>query len=420
MPHYAKPILSSLLALAAALTPALYAQPVPANDIGLIREGPDLLLDLRAGASGPADRIEIRLNKALSRDAALAYGPQGWSARGEGPAVLLEGPRLSDFPALFRMRIGEGKGPPTAHVRIFVFDQKIAERDVRLVDAPPAVLSDGLDGLVALPAIAFAGETVLGRVLIPNATPPLGEWTFGGTKAVAEGETIRVSIPADASGETRLEARFEDPWGRTTVRGEAVIQVEAPLQQRLRPRVDAVQPVALAGEALTVCGWFPSRTGRSVLLDGKPVLKIVAGSRRSLVYTVPESTPPGRHFVSGDPDAGFPDGILALRVVRLDTSVDQAMVPPHVRIRVAGTDAPVKVRILNLDPFAASLIGGESQVAQTDGGRENIALIAMQPSQFPSVARHGLDIRFTFADDRSACRAHSPSPSSASGARVAN
>jgi len=157
-----------------------------------------------------------------------------------------------------------------------------------------------------------------------------------------------------------------------------------------------------------------------VLLDGKPLLEVVGGSRRSLIFTLPETTAPGRHFVSGDPDAGFPDGILTFHAVRLETSVDRAMVPPHVRIRAVGTDQPVKIRVMNLDPLAASLAGGESQIVETDGGRENIVWIEMRPSQYESPERRDLNILFTIGEQRNGCAEQGVSPASAAGARMAN
>jgi hypothetical protein len=96
------------------------------------------------------------------------------------------------------------------------------------------------------------------------------------------------------------------------------------------------------------------------------------------------------------------------------------MQPPHVRIRVLGTEERVKVRVMNLDPVAASLVGGESQVVETDGGRENVAMIPMEPSKFPGAKPHDLDIAFTLAEDRGACAMQGVSPTSASASRVAN
>jgi hypothetical protein len=163
-----------------------------------------------------------------------------------------------------------------------------------------------------------------------------------------------------------------------------------------------------------------------VLLDGKRGLELAGGSALSLVYSLPASIPPGRHFLSGDPDLGYSDGILALQAIKLDTSVERATDPPQVRIKVRGTDRPVRLRVFNLDPFAASLGGGESQIVETDGGIENVAAVELRPSQFPSPAAQDLNIAFTLAEERSGCALRGPSPeqglspASAPGPRVAN
>lgn len=408
-----------LALLSLVLSAAAPGQRAPSNYIGVIHQGPDLLLELTAGAAGSADRVELRLNKATVRGAELAFGPAGWTASGDGANLALEGPRLERFPALFRIAIGDAKTPPVTRVRISAVGVKVSDRDLPLVQAAAPAVSAGLEGLAALPAIVFQGESILARILIPRATPSLGTWYFDNRASEPLGEAIRITIPFEAEGETVLPARFLDPFGRTVVEGEARFLVEPSPDFLKRPRVEGVQPLALAGEALMVCGWFPPASRSGVLLDGKPNLEAVAGSARSLVFTLPEETPPGRHLVSGDPAAGFPDAIVAFQTIKLETTVDRAE-PPQVRIRAIGTEAPVRVRVVNLNPFAASLEGGESQVVETDGGRENLAMIPLRPSENPSVAAPKLDIAFTLAGGREACVSQGDLPASPAARRVAN
>jgi hypothetical protein len=408
------------LALAAALWGPAAGGQLRQSYIGVVRQGPELLLEIAAGAAGPADRIELRLTKECVRGASLEFGPTGWKASGEGAILGLEGPGLESFPALFRVRIGEEKTPPVLRIRISAVGEQVAERNVRVLLQPPVTVSRGLEGLLALPAIAFAGENIVARVLVPHATPPSGVWYFDGHSAETLGEAVRLAVPEDANGDAELPARFADPWGRPVVEGVARMHVEPPPSIFDPPRIDGVQPIALAGEALTVCGSFPPDSRAGVVLDGKQSLETVAGSSRSLVLTLPDQTSPGRHLISGDPDAGFPAEVLAFDAVKLETAVDRDVEPPSVRIKVRGSEAPLRIRVVNLNPFAALLEGGESQVVETDGGVENLAYIALRPSDLAGVGPRDLNIVFTLANDRPACPAQGVSLASAPGRRVAH
>ncbi len=397
-----------------------HAQRSSASWVRCIWQAPYLLLELGPGATGPAERVELRLSKAAARGAVLEYAPQGWAGRVDGAALQLEGPGLRTFPALYRIRLAAAKPPPLARLRAFIAGERVAARDAPVEQAPPPAVSDSLDGLLALPAVAATGETVLGLALIPQATPPVGAWSFDGANAAIEGARLRIHLPEDAAGPTRFAVVYRDPWNRVTVRGEWNLRIEPHAVRTRRPRVDSMQPVALVGEAITVCGWFPRGAISGLLLDGKPQLEAAGGSSRSLVLSLPEALPPGRHFISGDPERGFPDRILPFRAIRLDTTVDRAMQPPQVRLKAVGTEAPVRIRAVNLNPYAAALIGGESQIVETDGGLENIATIGLRPSAFPIARPGNLNVVFTLAEDRLACAEPGVSPTSSSGARVAH
>jgi hypothetical protein len=386
----------------------------------LVKQGSDLLLEIASGASGPADAIEIRLSKTSTRDASLAFGPAGWTARTQGGAILLSGPGLDRFPALFRLELGGAKIPPVARLIIRIAGETVSARDIGLGTLPPPVVSEGVEGLLVFPAIVFAGESALARVLIPNATSPFGVWEIGGATAEAVGETVRFLAPFDAEGRVELPVRYIDAWGRTVLNGVARLLAEPSPGALGRPALESVQAIALAGESLTVCGWFPPQARGGVLLDARPDLELAAGSARSLVFTLREDTPPGRHLVSGDPDAGFLTEILELETIRLDTSVDRAVNPPHVRIKVLGTRQPVRLRVVNLNPLAASLEGGESQVVESDGGAENIAMIAMRPGAIVGPGAPDLNIVFTLATPGPACEPQSNSPASSPGRPMAN
>ena len=404
-----------------ALLCSLSTQAQLRNDhLALIRQGTELLVEVASGASGPADRIEIRLNKASAREAKLAFGPEGWTARGEGAAVILSGPGLGRFPAIFRIALGQAKTPPLAHVVVSIAGETVTARDVPLAGLPAATVNEGVEGLLAAPAVALPGEGVMARVLIPGATPPAGTWHVGGAPAESVGEAIRFLVPLEASGEIGLPVRYVDPWGRTTVRGEVRILAEPSARGPATPILKTVQPIALAGEALTVCGWFPPQARHGVLLDARPDLELAGGSSRSLVFTLPEHTSPGRHLLSGDPDVGFSSDILDFEAIRLDASVDPAIDPPHVRIKVRGTRKPVRLRVVNLNPLAASLEGGESQIAESDGGIENLAMIPLRPGGIVGADAPDLNIVFTLATEAPACGKQSVATASSAARPMAN
>lgn len=146
------------------------------------------------------------------------------------------------------------------------------------------------------------------------------------------------------------------------------------------PRIAGVTPlVQLApGARMCVCGHFPSaEAARSLRIDDRPVT--LAGPFEPGVVTVrlPPGLAPGTHTVTGAPEAGYdPADRHEVRLVLIHSEVRRPLLfgsARRIRLTVAGTEAPVELRLKNLDPGVVRLTGGPVQELTTSGGRRNRA-----------------------------------------------
>lgn len=238
-----------------------------------------------------------------------------------------------------------------------------------------------LEGLVRLPPLVSAGETIEFEPLNPAKTPPGGRWIVAGVEAssVSGSEDglprLRIQLPVDLDPMGPVEVVFLDAQGKRLVAASGLEQVRIvpPFPAPSAPRLSRCGTRWVQDGVACVCGWFPGESARGILVDGRPAAPVVSRSQRSLCSRVGL----GPHRLSGSIAAGFDpardnDRIDAVQIRRF---------PPFLSLRplqsaaitwmVLGTKEPVRLRLRNTAPDLATLQGGTTQTVATSGGLRN-------------------------------------------------
>ncbi|HWM95117.1 MAG TPA: hypothetical protein VN493_30455 [Thermoanaerobaculia bacterium] len=258
----------------------------------------------------------------------------------------------------------------------------VPTRPVRPGFVPPVEAGrtvEHLDGLLRLPPLISAGETIEIVPLNPAKTPPAGRWLIAGVEARpmdGSGLRLRVQLPGNLNPMGPLEVVYLDPKGKRLVEASGLEQtrIVPPSPAPSAPRLSRCGSRWVQDGVACACGWFPGEAARNgVLIDGRPAAPFVAVSQRSVCTRVGL----GPHRLSGSIDAGFDPA-------RDDDRVDAVQIrrfPPFLSLRplesasitwmILGTKEPVRLRLRNTAPDLATLEGGTVQTIATSGGLRN-------------------------------------------------
>lgn len=164
------------------------------------------------------------------------------------------------------------------------------------------------------------------------------------------------------------------------------------------PRIEAATPVVVRTEGATacVCGAFPDRAALEGLrIGGRPVAASADEFGRVATLRLPPDLPPGRHEVSGAPEAGYgPEDRAEVQVIELHARRCEKLFScgrhRRVCVRVEGAEERVALRVRNAAPELVALFGGNVQEVRTSGGARNRAAIEGRATGLPG--RWTLDI----------------------------
>lgn len=141
--------------------------------------------------------------------------------------------------------------------------------------------------------------------------------------------------------------------------------------------IQGAQRYVFVDQTACVCGHFPDeKSRRGLLLGGVPVGEPSTASRSMVEFRVPEGISPGLHAVTGSPTAGFEtvDG-PQIAVLGLEGSIDLELLhsgqSTPMRIRIAGTEDRLELRLINTTPQIISIEGGDEGLVWTSGGADN-------------------------------------------------
>lgn len=265
-------------------------------------------------------------------------------------------------------------------------------------------------------------ETHVHRTSAAPAVSPDGPRLFLTGSVVADEEaTVRV---ADAAG-TFLEgvvvdlgdgrSARTDPFGRVSFRvprgaqtlliglvGTAVAARawvrDAPSAAPPRPRLDPpglVQP----GQTSAI-GWTGGRTGDQIQIDETPA-QILASSPTGCVIRTPTDLDSGTHVVQLERDGRVVD-VAPLTVVGLQVEPPKRLVLGQgaaYRVRVTGTELPVRLDVANLSPETVALEGeAMGGGVSSGGGPDNHARVGVRAVGRGPI-RIGIELRPVTAAD---------------------
>lgn len=138
-----------------------------------------------------------------------------------------------------------------------------------------------------------------------------------------------------------------------------------------------------------MCGYFPNSFSRSqLLLDGQRLNVPVAGSTDMVMFT-PQNLVPGKHVISWnipafdsilnpDPKRARPSPSerIEFEVLAVQASIDQNKLlsgdETDLRMRIIGTADKLQIELENTTPDVIDLAGGAKQIAETEGGKNNV------------------------------------------------
>jgi hypothetical protein len=181
-----------------------------------------------------------------------------------------------------------------------------------------------------------------------------------------------------------LAVEYLDTWGEPWLDVPSAEGIEVVPPQPVESEGSAIEVAAdpvVAGDQLCVCGRFsPIDAGTSFLL-GDLTTQAVGAYRRLVWLEVPATTPPGERRVSGEGIAGS----ATTHVVRVLAELDQDQLltggSTTLRLRVEGTEQPLRIHLTNSSPGIIQLEGGDQQTTETSGGNPNQVERQVQANQ---------------------------------------
>jgi len=175
-----------------------------------------------------------------------------------------------------------------------------------------------------------------------------------------------------------LSLSYTDRWGVDLYYTPSYPDIQiAYYPEGENPTITGVTPMAIVGNLICVCGYFPDEQSRNgILLDGKSLGPPISASKHTLVFRLPEDIQPGIHTVSGSAAAGFlAADAKNFDVIRIRGSIDRTKLrrgeSTPLRMSIEGTDKVLNISLSNETPEIITLDGGDRQVIPTSGGRNN-------------------------------------------------
>lgn len=273
-----------------------------------------------------------------------------------------------------------------------------ADAEIYAVSAPGGASIDDIAAALVTPS--EAGQTCGMRTV--QAAPRPG--------VRRDGKRLAFDLPDDLPTGVPLAIRYLDKWGRSLLDVSAAGGVTAlPAAPADGPAIEGGHRVVTAGGEACVCGRFPTPAAQGgLLLDGEALGPPPAASASSAVFVLPSGLAIGRHVISGDPAFGFGAGDrLEFDVVRIEASLDQNELwrgsGTSLRLRVAGSEQPLRLQVVNRTPSIISLEGGDEQAVTTSGGSDNAATRTVR-----GVTRGAFDIGWELLDGRCPCAGAAP------------
>ena len=215
------------------------------------------------------------------------------------------------------------------------------------------------------------------------------------------------AVPDSVLPGTSLSLQYLDLFGDVVVDVPVVSDTEIvpPSAAPEPPCVTAATAYAQAEDAVCVCGNFPSLAAQSgVWVDERDAGTPVSLSTRTLHYQLPRhALTPGRHFWSGNPEAGFAPSCRAeTQVVHIQGEIDSQRLlsgeSTPMRLTVSGTSNKVPIQIKNLSPGIIRIEGGEVQTVESSGGNPNTLTKSVQ-----GLVRGAFNVEWSLAVDRCPC-----------------
>lgn len=381
----------------------------------------------------PIDAIEFDLGSSAGRVSAVEL-PDGWRSSADKDRLMASGPPT---PGPFRLRFDLNGASPGKKIdmRLKADGEVVAERKGFSVPRlPPAQTAGSLSGIVVMPPVVSPGETVQAVVRDEIKAPPGGTWSIGGTviddrdslpEEAREGEGEAAGrrffkLPESLQPGLPLALLYVDRFGRTLIDAPTadgvVVTSRRPLSDR--PSLSGGGRHAAAGGEVCVCGNFPGPAAWSGLtLDDEPLGKRVAASGRSVELPLPSELPLGPHTVAGQGSAGFsPADRWVFEVITIQAELDQEELlsggSTRLRLRVHGTDDPVKISLINRTPNIIRIEGGDRQIVETGGGTPNALSLTVQ-----ALSRGAFDIGWELHPEPCPCGDSTNGSTGATGTR---
>jgi hypothetical protein len=359
-----------------------------------------LLLTLAMNA-GKVSQVSAELPS--DKKVAAGYLPPGWSHQQRGKRVVASGPAVDTANLRFDMPPGGGKdftgkkttltggmsgGPPVSVAMTIGELEKIT-------------VTPNLEGILTLPAQAVPGLPIL--IGAPDAYRT-GDWQFvadSGRIPIVQVDRLRdqdlstlpdtfralrmrddvlrilekpsprpliTIFPADGQV-TRVT--YIDRWGELLV--DAPVPITAVQAPACSLGISGGSPFAFAGQAACVTGCFPDLAAAyGAMLDGSTELTPWAVSPTTAMHGIPSNVTPGMHTVSVPTGAGT----ATVGVLGVEGSIDQNSLwkgqSTTMRLRIVGTERPLRLAVLNRTPSIITIEGGPWQAVSSAGGADNV------------------------------------------------
>lgn len=246
---------------------------------------------------------------------------------------------------------------------------------------PPPGLEEG-----GVRTVALSGEPVDGGCRFTGreaAESELVRWALTDTgspwrpsAAFAAGVAVvhLVRLSDDLVVGDPLAVEYVDTWGEPwlDVPSAEGVEVVPP-----RPHEDdgsAIEAAAghvLAGDLLCVCGRFGALDVAAPFAVGDVAGRVVGTDDRTLWVEVAAETPTGKREVTARGVAGRATTDVVRVVAELDQNDLLTGAGTTMRIRIEGTDRPLRLELTNGTPGVIRLEGGDRQTTETSGGSPN-------------------------------------------------
>lgn len=341
------------------------------------------------------EEILIELGKKPVQSSRPGVVPEGWQCKPDGPAWRCSGPAVPAAHLSFEP-IEAVRWPSSTLIEARSGGAVVLRSKLPLSVQPVPEVSDTLANTLAVPGRLAAGQPFLVGTLADrfrdgawrlqvgadwlDPVPP-ERWgsSFGfqrpdGDRTPGLDARLMFVLPDDATRDTALRFRYDDPWGATLVDAPFADWALEPWPATpCEPELLGCQEKVAVGAPLCVCGCFPALdTYAGLELDGRP---LGSPPLAASLFTLSISTAdlaPGPHVLAWS--AGRGRGRVDFEAVRVAGSIAQDLLQvgqsTDLVFRVEGTRSVLPMDIA-LKKGGVSLEGGNAQTAYTSGGDAN-------------------------------------------------